>query len=115
MGLAIGFATTFLAIIGLLFTMLSQARAAGRDSGIMQEKLANLVKVVERTDSDNKLSIKEMNRENQEGHTKIFDCQKATDLKVGKIEQHLLSINGSMKQHTTQIEALEKDSHTQHS
>jgi hypothetical protein len=52
-----------------------------------------------------------MNKENQDGHTKIFDCQKETDIKVGKIEQHLLSINGSMKQHTVQIEALEKDSH----
>jgi hypothetical protein len=111
MGLAIGFATTFLAILGLLFSQLNQARAAGKDSGIMQEKVANLVRVVERTDSENKLTLKELNKENQEGHAKIYDCLKETDVNVGKFGTHLSSLNAVVERHTQQIEALEKDSH----
>ena len=96
-GIILGFATLFLDIIGLFISHVHIAKVSGKESGTMQEKGDNIIKVVDR-----------LGTENSNGHEKIYDCQKETDMKVGQIEQHLVSINGHVKDHGRRIEDIEK-------
>ncbi|HEY4712134.1 MAG TPA: hypothetical protein VIH69_05610 [Dehalococcoidia bacterium] len=93
LGLVIGF-------LGLFMTLVGLAVAGGVAYGKIFTLTMNTADKLDKMDSDN-----------EQGHKEIFECQKSTDIKVGKMEQHLLSMNGSMKRHNDDIESLKKDSH----
>ncbi len=87
-----------LTAIGLFITIIIVAVGGAVAYGTLKTMVANVVKQMDK-----------MEASNREGHEKIYANQKDTDIKVGKIETHLLSINGSIQSNTLRIAELERD------
>ena len=90
MGLAIGFATLFLA-------MMVQVGTFWYKNGRASEKLDTVVKVVG-----------DMNKENTLGHTKLLDGIHETSISVARIGEKVEAINGTVKADSGRITALEQ-------